>query len=100
LNVSSRPKAILAAAAAAVGLEALEAQGEPDLREAKALPPAKDEDDDWCEEAVPEALDAPRASKRRGSRTRSVEELYGAAVKAGVVRIVRKKRQPPRVVFL
>lgn len=41
---------------------------------------------------------AVKAKARR--RTPSVDELYGALVRAGQVRIIRKKGQPPKIVWL
>jgi len=47
------------------------------------------------------AAQARDTRKKRGpKRRKSVDELYGALVKAGLVRIVRKKGQPPRIEFI
>lgn len=48
---------------------------------------------------------AKRANHSKGTppgraRTASLEETYGSLVKAGIVRIVRKKGKPPKIVWL
>jgi|GEM_PF-5919660 len=63
--------------------------------------PVGTEDYGYSNEPVPEQPDYPRTrSPKRGVRMRSVEETYGALVKAGLVRIVRKKGRAPRIIWL
>jgi hypothetical protein len=41
-----------------------------------------------------------KAKPKGRKRTPKVEELYGALIKAGAVRIVRRKGRPPLIVWL
>lgn len=42
----------------------------------------------------------PRGSKRRKAKAKTVEELYSDLIKAGIVRIERRKGKPPLIVWL
>lgn len=42
----------------------------------------------------------PRRRKRAKARQKTVEHLYADLIKAGLVRIERKKGQPPKIVWL
>ncbi|USN14160.1 hypothetical protein PAPPERLAPAPP_04860 [Brevundimonas phage vB_BpoS-Papperlapapp] len=42
----------------------------------------------------------PKRRKRAKARQKTVEHLYADLIKAGIVRIERKKGQPPRIIWL
>lgn len=50
---------------------------------------------------IRQAMKRTRDGRGKGSkRTPSLDETYGAAIRAGVVKIIRRKGRAPRVVFL
>lgn len=51
--------------------------------------------------AARQAAAPPRRKKAKGlKRQKKVEDLYRAAIKAGEVKIIRKKGRPPEIVWL
>ncbi|UTC28996.1 hypothetical protein MARCHEWKA_04840 [Brevundimonas phage vB_BpoS-Marchewka] len=42
----------------------------------------------------------PKRRKRAKARQKTVEHLYADLIKAGIVRIERKKGQPPKIIWL
>jgi hypothetical protein len=51
-------------------------------------------------EPVPAQPDFPLPRRKRSGRMKSVDELFGPLVKAGLVKIVRKKGHAPKIIWL